>query len=230
MLASAAFRGGQRRDFDDAVEEVVDYLGSAPEARSAAVFSRWGEYPMMLPLTFGVPLETQFHAGELPVIYPLVELKDRFNRFVLVVTNSEAARIFEINLGEVSETLMTERPELRRAAGPRVDPRALPEPPPPARPAVRQGEGCGDRAADGQARPQLAAAGGRTTLRQATAQRPAEASRGTGCRGDPQRGARVHAATGDRRGDPEFPADRSRGRATTRCACSTRRSAVAGWR
>jgi ribosomal protein L30E/protein required for attachment to host cells len=116
-LTASGFRGSQRHDFDDAVDEIFDYLTSKPEARSVAIFSRWGEYPMLLPLTFEVPLETQFHVGELPVIYPLVELKDRFNRFVLVVTNSESARIFEINLGEVSETLLAERPELRERLG-----------------------------------------------------------------------------------------------------------------
>jgi len=116
-LARHSFRGDERTDFEDALEEVFDWLAAPPPARGAAVFSRWGEYPFCLPLTFNVPLDTGFHARHLPVIYPLVELKDRFNRFVLVVTNSEAARIFEINLGEVSETLLAERPELRKRLG-----------------------------------------------------------------------------------------------------------------
>jgi stalled ribosome rescue protein Dom34 len=72
---------------------------------------------MFLPLHFAVSLETHFHAGGLPIIYPLVELKDRFNRFVLVITNSEVARILEINLGQVSETLFAERPDLRERLG-----------------------------------------------------------------------------------------------------------------
>lgn len=112
-----SFRGQQRRDFDAALEEIVDHLETVATGQGVAVFSRWGDYPMFLPLQFSVPLEMNFHAGRLPAIYPLVELKDRFNRFVLVVTNSESARIYEINLGEVSESLLTERPGLRERLG-----------------------------------------------------------------------------------------------------------------
>lgn len=116
-LARHSFRGVERQEFDDALEEVYDFLSEPHAAQSAAVFCRWGEHPLCLPLTFNAPLETAFHAKNLPVIYPLVELKDRFNRFVLVVTNSEQAQIFEINLGEVSETLLAERPDLRKRLG-----------------------------------------------------------------------------------------------------------------
>jgi len=112
-----SFRGRQGRDFEEALEEIVDHLETVSTSQGLAVFSRWGDYPMFLPLQFGVPLETFFQAGRLPAIYPLVELKDRFNRFVLVVTNSEAARIYEINLGEVSESLLAERPGLRERLG-----------------------------------------------------------------------------------------------------------------
>lgn len=117
IIARQTFRGQQRQDFEDALEEVVEFVDRAHFDRSAAIFCRWGEYPLCLPLTFNVPLETQFHAKSLPVIYPLVELKDRFNRFVLVLTTSEAAQIFEINLGEVSERLLAERPDLRKRLG-----------------------------------------------------------------------------------------------------------------
>jgi ribosomal protein L30E/protein required for attachment to host cells len=112
-----SFRGNAARDFDDALEEVISALEGAGKGRSAAVFSRWGDYPFVLPLTMGVPIEPQFHAGSVPVIFPLIEVKDRFHRFVLVATTSDSARIFEINLGEVSETLLTERPELRERLG-----------------------------------------------------------------------------------------------------------------
>ncbi|NNC90015.1 MAG: hypothetical protein HKN82_16275 [Akkermansiaceae bacterium] len=116
-LARHSFRGDQLRDFDDALAEVMTALDGAGPGRSLAVFCRWGDYPMVLPLPLAAPVETQFHAGSLPVIFPLVELKDRFHRFVLVVTTSESARIFEINLGEVSEALLAERPGLRERLG-----------------------------------------------------------------------------------------------------------------
>ncbi|NWK55281.1 host attachment protein [Verrucomicrobiaceae bacterium N1E253] len=116
-LARHTFKGRQQSDFEDALEEVFTFMETANDRQSLVVFSRWGEYPMLLPIHLKVPVETQFHAGSLPVIFPLVELKDRFHRFVLVAMNSEAARIFEINLGEISESLLERRPELRKRLG-----------------------------------------------------------------------------------------------------------------
>lgn len=116
-LARHSFRGQQARDFDDALEEIASALEGAEAGRSAAIFSRWGDHPMILPLTMQAPIEPQFHVGGVPVIFPLVELKDRFHRFVLVATSSEAAHIYEINLGEASEALLAERPELRERLG-----------------------------------------------------------------------------------------------------------------
>ncbi|QTN31864.1 host attachment protein [Akkermansiaceae bacterium] len=111
------FRGTQLRDFDDALEEVSAALEMVSGGMSAAIFCRWGETPMVLPLVLKVPLEPQFHARTVPVIFPLVEAKDRFHRFVLVVSSSESARVYEINLGDASEALLAERPELRERLG-----------------------------------------------------------------------------------------------------------------
>lgn len=72
---------------------------------------------MVLPITFDAPLETAMHAAAYPVLYPLVELKDRFNRFVVVLTTSESARIIEMSLGSASTVLLAERPELQKRFG-----------------------------------------------------------------------------------------------------------------
>lgn len=72
---------------------------------------------MVMPLTMAAPMEPQFHVTTVPVIFPLVEMKDRFDRFVLVVTNSQSAQVYEINLGEASQALLTQRPELRKRLG-----------------------------------------------------------------------------------------------------------------
>lgn len=117
-LVRYAFGRKRAKDFDDAVEEVANSLGNANgTGQSLAVFCRWGEYPLVLPLAMGVPIEPQFHARLVPVIFPLVEMKDRFHRFVLVATTSDSARVYEINLGEASEALLAERPELRTRLG-----------------------------------------------------------------------------------------------------------------
>lgn len=115
-MVRQTFGSQQRRDFDDAVEEIEAWLPQA-QGRGAAVFARWGEHPMMLPMNFDAPLETHFHVGPYPVIYPLVELKDRFNRFVVVITTAESAKIIEVNLGAHSVELLTDRPALRTRIG-----------------------------------------------------------------------------------------------------------------
>lgn len=105
-----------RQDFDDAAEEIEGWLGEA-KGSGGAVFCRWGEHPLFLPMTFEVPLETRLHVDDFAVIYPLVELKDRFNRFVVVLTTKESARIIEMNLGAQSVELLTRRPALRERIG-----------------------------------------------------------------------------------------------------------------
>ena len=115
-LTRQTFSGARRQEFDDATEEIESWLMKA-KGLSAAVFCRWGEHPLFLPMEFEVPLESRYHVDELAVIYPLVELKDRFNRFVVALTTAESARIIEVNLGSQSVELLTERPSLRERIG-----------------------------------------------------------------------------------------------------------------
>lgn len=115
-LTRQTFSGSRRQAFDDAAEEIEAWLIKA-RGRSAAVFCRWGEQPFFLPMEFEVPLEARYHVDDLAVIYPLVELKDRFNRFVVALTTANSARIVEVNLGAHSVELLTERPALRERLG-----------------------------------------------------------------------------------------------------------------
>ncbi len=115
-LTRQTFSGERRRAFDDAAEEVEGWIMKA-KGRSASVFCRWGEQPLFLTMEFEVPLEARYHVDDFPVIYPLVELKDRFNRFVVVITTAHSARIIEVNLGNHSVELLTERPSLRKRIG-----------------------------------------------------------------------------------------------------------------
>lgn len=117
-VASRTFEGPAREDFLKAAGRIKEWLASnSGKSRSAAVFARSGEPDFFLPLTFQVPLENFFQADSRPAIYPLVELKDRFNRFVVVLTNRDSARIIEMNLGETSLELLAERPEAKERHG-----------------------------------------------------------------------------------------------------------------
>ncbi len=110
----------QKRDsFNAARAEVAAILKREwPESvRSLAIFVRAGESPLSLVMPFSAHLETQFSVGSLPAIFPLVQLKDRFHRFVVVIRTEESSRIFEITLGAVSEQILATRPEMRERIG-----------------------------------------------------------------------------------------------------------------
>lgn len=110
------FQGETREGFHTSVDRIRDWLRTA-EGPSAAVFSRQGEHPFFKTMNFQVALESYFHVGEVPAIFPLVELKDRFNRFVVVLTTQNLARIIEVNLGETSLEILAKRPAIRERSG-----------------------------------------------------------------------------------------------------------------
>jgi peptide subunit release factor 1 (eRF1) len=64
-----------------------------------------------MALPFQAILETHFDVAGRPAIFPLVQLKDRFHRFVLVICTEETGRIMELTLGAVTEEILTTRPD-----------------------------------------------------------------------------------------------------------------------
>ncbi|MEJ6643499.1 MAG: hypothetical protein QNL33_09590, partial [Akkermansiaceae bacterium] len=116
-----SFVGRAKLDFDAATDriqaELISRANKGTKVRSSAIFSRSGEHPFFLPLTFKVPVETLFNSRTYPVIFPRVELKDRFNRFVVILITQESARIIEMNLGETSLETLAQRPAARDRNG-----------------------------------------------------------------------------------------------------------------
>ena len=82
-----------------------------------AIFSRAGGEPFFLPLQFRVPLPNWMAVDTTPNIYHLVELKDTYHRYVVMISTEESVRIYEVNLGAVTEQLWKQRPELRKRVG-----------------------------------------------------------------------------------------------------------------
>lgn len=87
------------------------------EIQSVAVFARAGSSPLLLIIPFQATLESHFDVSGRPAIFPLVQLKDRFHRFVVVVCTEDTGRIIEVTLGAVSEEILTRRPELASDLG-----------------------------------------------------------------------------------------------------------------
>ncbi len=115
----STFCRSQQQDFEQAKAAVMDVLadGWPPGSRSLAVFARGGDSPMKIVIPLGARIDPSFHALELPVIFPLIQAKDRFHRFVIAICTEESARILEVTLGAVSEELLATTPELRSRLG-----------------------------------------------------------------------------------------------------------------
>ena len=119
----AALRSGltgvARRDFEEGLIPIEKFRESAMRegAASLAVFARAGERPFFLALQFRVPLPTRIAVGSAPNIYPLVEIKDNYSRYVVLLATEERAHILAVNLGSVTQEVWQTRPELRRRVG-----------------------------------------------------------------------------------------------------------------
>ena len=118
-LASARLGGARRSDFDDAYAELRRFVASRADRNdgTAVIYSRWGDQPIFIPVVFDVPLDAEFIVDDMPHIYPLIELKDTYHRFVVVITTEKEARILETTVGSVTEEILAARPELRDRLG-----------------------------------------------------------------------------------------------------------------
>ena len=114
-----SFAGEDARLFEEALTPIERFLSTEVHrsSKGVAVFSRAGRQPFFLVLQFYVPLPTWIAADTLPNIYHLVELKDTYWRFVVLVCSQDTARIVSVNLGAVTLDLLSERPELRQRLG-----------------------------------------------------------------------------------------------------------------
>jgi len=118
-LLKQSLTGQARQDFEEALDRVEASITTEllAEAQGAAIFARGGAQPFFLPLQFRVPLPTWIVTNSTPNIYHLVELKDTYQRYVVVIITQERARILEVNLGAVTKELWQQRPELRQRVG-----------------------------------------------------------------------------------------------------------------
>ena len=102
-------------DIMQALESIENFLATdlSPSSKGVAIFSRSGAIPFFLALQFQVPLPNWVVVDTIPKVYPLVELKDTYHRFVVLLMTNNEARIMEVNLGAVTEQMWAERPALR---------------------------------------------------------------------------------------------------------------------
>ena len=106
-------------DFAAAVARIDQFLQSTlePGTRGVAIFSRAGNRPFFCALQFHVPLPNWIVIGTTPNLYHLVELRDNYDRYVILIAGESSARIIAVNLGGIGEQIWNVRPELRRRSG-----------------------------------------------------------------------------------------------------------------
>jgi rubrerythrin len=105
--------------FEEALVRIEAFLqtGMATWARGLALFARGGRQPFFLPLQFRVPLPNWVVVGSTPNLYHLVELKDNYDRYVILLATETSARVIGVNLGAITEQIWKTRPELRIRMG-----------------------------------------------------------------------------------------------------------------
>lgn len=119
QAARSTMNEAKHRDFDNSISELerVFHEKWPPNIRSVAAYARAGQPPLLVAIPFAASLETSFHVSDMPFIFPLVQMKDRFHRFVVAISTEDYARVVEITLGAVSEEILTTRPEMRKRIG-----------------------------------------------------------------------------------------------------------------
>jgi len=104
----------ERKDLDETLKLIRSYdHPQTKRVKGIALFYRGGTKSFFKLLQFNVPLPNQISIGPAPHVYNLVELKDVYYRFVVLISTEESARILEVNLGEVTKQVWMERPDLR---------------------------------------------------------------------------------------------------------------------
>lgn len=105
--------------FEEALAQIENFLrgGVATATRGVAVFARAGLRPYFLAIEFEVPLPNWIALDSAPNIYHLVELRDNYDRYVILQVTDNTARIIGINLGSITDQIWKTRPELRRRVG-----------------------------------------------------------------------------------------------------------------
>lgn len=108
-----------RMHFREALGRIEVFLGTGIRAGSqgVAVFARGENRPCLLPLQSRAVLPDRVTMSQSLHIYPLVEMRDNCQRYIALLSCEESARTLEIDVGTITETFRSVRPERRRHVG-----------------------------------------------------------------------------------------------------------------
>jgi len=112
--------GSDLDNFEDSITAIKRYLDQEllPEAKGLAFFARSSfEREFYMPLQFAVPLPNLLRVYPTPNIYHLIELKDTYERYLVMIAAPDWVRILEVNLGAATKKAWSEHPPLRDRVG-----------------------------------------------------------------------------------------------------------------
>jgi hypothetical protein len=113
-------KGDDLTDFEEALGKIEDWLATdlLPESKGAAIFVR-GPFggAFMLPMQFAAPLPNWIAVYPTPNIYHLVELKDNYHRYVVLLAMPDRVSILEVNLGAATIRAWLNQSGLRTRVG-----------------------------------------------------------------------------------------------------------------
>lgn len=103
----------QQESLDLSLKKIEHYIhdnASMHDVKGLAVFVRTVENSFFLGLKFYVPLPNRLLVDCVPNIYHLVELKETYDRYVVVLMTNEMASILEVNLGAITKQTWSDHP------------------------------------------------------------------------------------------------------------------------
>lgn len=104
----------QENNFEKSWQKIEQYLNHNLELKSngAVLFSRCHpDNDFFLALQFPLPLENRFVVDSVPHIFPLVQFLDNSHHYLVMISDSEKAKIFEIQFGGIKDIQKIEKPE-----------------------------------------------------------------------------------------------------------------------
>jgi hypothetical protein len=113
-------KGNDLTDLEESLDKIETWLATdlLPEAKGVAIFVR-GTFggAFMLPMQFAAPLPNWIAVYPTPNIYHLVELKDNYHRYVVLLALPDRASILEVNLGAATIRAWLNQSGLRTRVG-----------------------------------------------------------------------------------------------------------------
>lgn len=108
-----------RASVDEALAQLRVFIAaeSFPKDGGIAAFARGGQDPFFLGLRLKAPLPSLLSVGPRPQIYPLIEIRDNYDHYVVLYVTDTRLKILAVDLGAATEELVKSRPELRRREG-----------------------------------------------------------------------------------------------------------------